>query len=70
MYKNVGTSPEKRESMDVGLRNVKASREVLKQHKIKIIDEEVLGNIPRTMELELETGKVTLKTQGMKSRVL
>ena len=49
--------------MDIGAQNVLAVRKYLAKEGIRIIADDTLGHYPRTMEFELETGKVTLKTK-------
>ena len=56
--------------LDIGRQNVEAVKHCLQKYGITIVAEEVLGNIPRTMELDLATGKVTLKTSQRKTRFL
>jgi len=56
--------------LDIGRQNVEAVKHCLQEHGIKVVAEEVLGSIPRTMELDLATGKVTLKTAQMEIRYL
>ncbi len=49
--------------MDVGAQNVLAVRKYLAREGIRIIADDTLGYHPRTMEFNLTTGKVTLKTK-------
>jgi len=65
-----GLLPNAPLELDIGKQNVQAVRRCLQQYSIKVITEEVLGTIPRTMELDLNTGKVTLRTAQRKTRFL
>jgi len=65
-----GLSPNAPLELDIGKQNVEAVRRCLEEYGIKVVAEEVLGTIPRTMELELNTGKVTLRTAQRKTRFL
>ncbi|MCD6574375.1 chemotaxis protein CheD [Candidatus Aerophobetes bacterium] len=56
--------------LDVGRQNVDKVKYCLKKYGIILAAEEVLGNIPRSMELDLDTGKVTLRTSQRKERFL
>lgn len=56
--------------LDIGRQNVEAVRCWLQKYSIKIVAQEVLGNIPRTMELDLNTGIVTLRTAQKEARFL
>jgi len=49
--------------MDVGAQNVLAVKKYLAKEGIRIIADDTLGHHPRTMEFELETGKIILKTK-------
>jgi len=65
-----GLSPGVPDSFDIGRENVEAVRFCLQKQGINIAGEEVLGKVPRTMEFDLNTGKVALKTFGRKVKVL
>ena len=56
--------------MDIGRQNVEAVKDCLKRCGINLVAEEVLGSIPRTMELDLITGRVILRTSQKKTRFL
>ncbi|RLF60306.1 MAG: chemotaxis protein CheD [Thermoplasmata archaeon] len=46
----------------IGERNIKAVKEALRKHGIKIVGEDVGGNVGRTMKFDLTTGKVIIRT--------
>ena len=48
--------------LNVGEKNIEMAKLVLKQEGIKIVAEELGGNIGRTIELDLADGKITVKT--------
>ncbi|MDN5303382.1 MAG: chemotaxis protein CheD [Fusobacteriaceae bacterium] len=48
----------------IGTRNAIAVKEILKENNIKIIAEDTGGNKGRTIELDLDTGKLRIKTIG------
>jgi len=56
--------------LDIGRQNVEAVRKYLQEYSIKVVAEEVLDSIPRTMGLDLNTGKVILRTAQRKTRFL
>jgi len=56
--------------LDIGKQNVEAVKHCLQKYGINVVAEEVLGSIPRTMELDLATGKVVLRTAQRKTRFL
>jgi len=51
-------------AMDIGARNVECVRDVLRNELIRIVAEDLLGNHPRCMMLDLGTGTVILQTRG------
>lgn len=55
---------EKDDTMQVGKRNVIASRKALKKEGIRIVAEDVEKNYGRTIELSAETGKLLVKSIG------
>lgn len=65
-----GLSPSAPFEFDIGKQNVEAVKYCLKKYSINVLAEEVLGSIPRTMKLDLDTGKVILKTAQRKTRFL
>jgi chemotaxis protein CheD len=48
--------------LNVGEKNIQMAKSVFQQHGIKIAAEELRGSIGRTIVLDLETGKVRVKT--------
>ncbi|MDD5079273.1 MAG: chemotaxis protein CheD [Candidatus Omnitrophica bacterium] len=48
--------------LNVGQKNIDTALVVLKEHNIKIVGQEVGGTFGRTIELNLETGVVLVKT--------
>lgn len=48
----------------IGERNAIASKEKLKEHRIRILAEDTGGNFGRTIELNTETGELQIKTIG------
>lgn len=52
------------EMMRIGMRNVAASKEKLKEIGIPIIAEDTGGNYGRTIELNSDSGKLMIKTIG------
>lgn len=48
----------------IGERNAIASKEKLKEHRIRILSEDTGGNFGRTIELNAETGELFIKTIG------
>lgn len=56
---------DKSMNMDVGERNIKAVREVLKQNNISIEAEDVGGNKGRTITLSTVSGMLQIKTIGL-----
>jgi len=56
--------------MDVGAQNVLAVKKYLARQGIRIIADDTLGHHPRTMEFELETGKITLRTKMKREKYL
>jgi len=51
-------------SMEVGKRNIEAVKNTLKKSNIKIIAEDVAGNRARSIEFDLETGKLSIRKVG------
>jgi chemotaxis protein CheD len=46
---------------NIGENNVRACREFLKKERIRVVGEEVLGTVGRTMRFDLSTGKIWVK---------
>lgn len=53
---------QKLDSLNIGKRNIEATKEVLRQLKIKIIAEDVGLNYGRTVEFSAQTGIMKVKT--------
>lgn len=56
------------DAMRIGERNVKACKEILERENITIVAEDTGGNFGRTIEVDADTGILTIKTvnQGVK----
>jgi len=61
---------DKNQLFNIGERNVKASRVLLKELNISITGEDVGGNRGRTMYLDVCSGQVLIKTLGKDIKVL
>lgn len=48
----------------IGYRNALAVKDILKSHGVKIIAEDTGGNKGRTIEIDLDSGKLRIKTIG------
>ena len=55
------TIPEN-STLDIGMKNVKASQDTLTSYGIKIVGQDTRGNYGRTVFFDLNTGKITIKT--------
>ncbi|MFZ5993756.1 MAG: chemotaxis protein CheD [Thermodesulfobacteriota bacterium] len=55
---------------NIGKQNYMALREIFQENYLLIHEEDVGGNLPRTMELTLATGRVYIKMPGNKAREL
>ncbi|MHB9155638.1 MAG: chemotaxis protein CheD [Endomicrobiales bacterium] len=58
MFSGVGVS----EFMNIGLRNVAATKNILKELGIPLTGEDTGGNFGRTVELHTDTGKLMIKS--------
>jgi chemotaxis protein CheD len=56
--------------MDIGARNIASVREVLARERLQIKEEDVVLSHPRTMVLDLRSGRVLLKTGGEIYRIM
>ena len=65
---NMLTAPGLSQTFDIGTRNIDAARTVLKKFGLKIINEEVGGQIGRTVRLYVANGRVTIRTMGGQER--
>ncbi len=61
---------DKKQVFNIGERNIKASRSILKELNITIAAEDVGGNRGRTMYLDLQNGQVLVKTLGKGIKVI
>lgn len=57
-------------NFNIGKHNYVALREIFQENDVPIHEEDVGGNVPRTMGLELATGRVYIKVLGRKAREL
>jgi chemotaxis protein CheD len=57
-------------AMNIGARNVASIREVLAEQGLQVTDEDVVMNFPRSMTLDLDTGRVLLGTAGEIYRIM
>jgi chemotaxis protein CheD len=56
MFRNVSPTMK-----DIGLENSEAIKKSLKQNHIRLIAEDIGGSLGRTVELDLDTGKLSVK---------
>ncbi|MCL6639029.1 MAG: chemotaxis protein CheD [Firmicutes bacterium] len=57
-------------SLNIGERNIQATKESLRSHGLRIMAEDVGGNKGRTMILDTLTGQVTIRTVGAPVKVI
>jgi chemotaxis protein CheD len=57
-------------NFNIGKHNYVALREIFQENDVPIHEEDVGGNVPRTMGLDLATGRVYIKVLGRKAREL
>ncbi|MCL6560675.1 MAG: chemotaxis protein CheD [Firmicutes bacterium] len=57
-------------SLNIGERNIQATRDSLKSYGLKIVGEDVGGNKGRTMILDTVSGQVTIRTVGSSIKVI
>jgi chemotaxis protein CheD len=55
------TIPEN-STLDIGMKNVKASQDTLTSYGIKIVSQDTRGNYGRTVFFDLNTGKINIRT--------
>lgn len=55
---------------NIGQRNIEAVRKVLREEGLMIKNQDVGSNYARTMLMELDTGKVILRTAGRAEKIL
>lgn len=58
------------EMLRIGERNVEATKQVLKEHKINIIAEDTGLNYGRTIEFYTQTGDLVIKSVGKKDKTI
>ena len=61
---------DKKMILNIGERNYKAARQILKDLRIRILAEELGGNRGRTMIFDTATGEVFIRTLGGVNRVI
>jgi chemotaxis protein CheD len=61
---------DKSNFFNIGLRNYQQFRDILRQHGLAIAAEEVGGWVSRTVQLNIRTGEVRLKTSGQNSETI
>ncbi len=64
------TAPGTKNSFDLGPRNVLAAQQTLKKYNLKLKAHDVGGHHGRTLKLYVSNGRMTLRTVGLKERVL
>lgn len=57
-------------TFNIGIRNYKRVAEILDQHSLRIVAEQVGGMVSRTMMLNNQTGEVRLKVSGQPTDVI
>lgn len=55
---------------NIGQRNIKQLTEILRRHELTIAAQEVGGFVSRTLQLNITTGEVHLKTSGQNSETI
>lgn len=58
------------EKKSVGYRNVVSVKQILQEHRIKIIAEDTGGNFGRTIEIDLCNGELRIKTIGHGEKIV
>jgi chemotaxis protein CheD len=58
------------DTLDIGRRNINSAHKTLKKEKIKLKSEAVGGTSGRTINFDLKTGKIQIKTSGKKTKVI
>ncbi len=66
---NMLTSPGLSKSFDIGNRNIAMATRILESLKIKIVNQNVGGNIGRTFRVYVIDGKMTIRMIGEKENV-
>lgn len=65
---NMLTAPGFSKTFNIGTRNVETAHEVLKQHRLRLVSEEVGGTIGRTVRFYVYDGRMTIRTVGNQER--
>ncbi|PKO00739.1 MAG: chemotaxis protein CheD [Chloroflexi bacterium HGW-Chloroflexi-4] len=66
---NMLTSPGLSKTFDIGTRNIAVAQSVLETQKMKIVSQNVGGNIGRTFRVYVADGKMTIRMIGEKETV-
>ena len=66
---NMLTSPGLSKTFDIGTRNITAAISCLEKEKLKVVSQNVGGNIGRTMRVYVADGKMTVRMIGEKEMV-
>jgi chemotaxis protein CheD len=67
---NMLTSPGLSGTFDIGTRNINKAHQVLKELNIKLLKEEVGGQVGRTVRLYISDGRMTVRMMGSQERDL
>jgi chemotaxis protein CheD len=57
-------------SFDIGTRNINSSLQAFEKHRLRLINQEVGGNIGRTVRVYVQTGKMTVRVIGGQEKEL
>ena len=57
-FGNPGSLPK----MDIGVRNIEAVRNEVKRANLKVVSEDVGGSLGRTLNLDISTGQIRVRT--------
>lgn len=66
---NMLTSPGLSKTFDIGTRNIAMAQSILDSQKMKIVSQNVGGNIGRTLRVYVVDGKMTIRMIGEKETV-
>jgi len=66
---NMLTSPGLSKTFDIGTRNIAMAQSVLETQKMKVVSQNVGGNIGRTFRVYVADGKMTIRMIGEKETV-
>lgn len=67
---NMFPDVERKDEMHIGLRNVAAAREFLKENNIEILAEDVGGSVGRTVMFDTADGSLNIRRANMKNTVI